>query len=473
MLNKLDGKKKIGLGLGLVGIVVAAFIFWPSSKSSEENAIAQTMGIESMSEQEISSIEQVDGVLNVEHWTTAEGLRVYYVNSPNLPMVDVDVVIDAGSARDGDKPGLAFLTSQLLSEGSPEMNADEFAEALESLGVQASFNSKRDMATIEIRSLTDAEILPKAIELIQSILVNPTFDAKGFAREQQNMAKLLDYESQQPKKIAERAFYAKLYKDQPYGSWPHGSQESVAALTREDLVSFHQQYYVLNNMAVTIVGAVSRDDANAIAEKLTQGLPKGEKAPKLDPIQAPTEKQVERIIYPSEQSHILMGLPGLTRGDEDYIPLMVGNHILGGSGMVSRLFESVRNDQGLAYSVYSYFIPMAQQGPFILGCQTKNASAQKAMDLIDQQLRDFVEQGPSDEELAKAKQNLLGGFSLRFDSNASISSYVTVMAFYDLPINFYDDYYKSIEQVNLEQIKTAFKNRIDADKLTVVSVGGE
>jgi zinc protease len=163
----------------------------------------------------------------------------------------------------------------------------------------------------------------------------------------------------------------------------------------------------------------------------------------------------------------------MARGDEDYFDLYVGNHILGGNGLVSRLSQEVRENRGLSYSTYSYFLPMRKQGPFILGLQTKNETAQEALKVLKDELRKFVNQGPTAEELEASKKNITGGFPLRISSNSKIAGYIAMIGFYGLPLDYLDQFNAKIEAVTLDSIKTAFQRRVNPDKMATVLVGGQ
>jgi zinc protease len=242
-------------------------------------------------------------------------------------------------------------------------------------------------------------------------------------------------------------------------------------LTREELIAFHRRFYVAKNAVVSIVGAIPRQQAEQIAERLTTALPAGEHAPALPPVPGLEGAKVERIAFPSSQSHLYLGQPGMRRGDPDYFPLYVGNHIFGGSGLVSLLSEEVREKRGLSYSVYSYFLPMRRPGIFQLGLQTKNAQASEALKVMQETLQRFIDRGPSEEELKEAKQNITGGFPLRIASNSKIIQYLAVIGFYDLPLDYLDRFNEREEAVTIEQISDAFRRRVDPQRLVTVQVG--
>jgi zinc protease len=175
--------------------------------------------------------------------------------------------------------------------------------------------------------------------------------------------------------------------------------------------------------------------------------------------------------HPATQAHILLGYPGITRTDPDYFPLWVGNYILGGGGFVSRLTEEVRQKRGYAYSVYSYFMPLREAGPFQIGLQTKKEQAEEALDVVRATLDEFIAKGPSEKELKAAKDNIIGGFPLRIDSNRKIADYLAMIGFYGLPLSYLEDFPKNVEKVTAAQIRDAFRRRIDPGRLVTVVVG--
>jgi zinc protease len=249
--------------------------------------------------------------------------------------------------------------------------------------------------------------------------------------------------------------------------------ETVEKITRDDLVAFHRSHYTRSNAVVAIIGDVSRAQAEQIAQQLTVALPQAAAQPALPPVPLPGAASETRIAHPAAQSHILLGYPGVKRGDPDYFPLYVGNYILGGGGFVSRLTEEVREKRGLAYSVYSYFAPMREAGPFQVGLQTKREQTAQALSVVRDVLGRFIQDGPTAKELKAAKDNLIGGFPLRIDSNAKILDYLAVIGFYQLPLTYLDDFNKQVGKVTTAQIRDAFKRRIKPENMVTVIVGGD
>jgi len=407
----------------------------------------------------------------IESWQTTGGARVLYVNAPDLPMVDVRVVLDAGSARDGDLPGLAQFTNAMLDEGAGDWDADALAQRLEQRGIQLANGSLRDMAWVSVRSLIEPEVLEVALESTNAVLSRPQFSADAIARVREQMQAGLRSSLQSPASVAQRLFYQTLYADHPYAHWPAGDEKSLTEIGLEELQRFHGQYYVAANAVIAIVGAVDRKTAEAIAERVVEGLEPGQRAPALP--KPPVVSGAElRENFPSSQTHIYVGQGGMARHDPDYFALYVGNHVLGGSSLVSTLGEEVRNKRGLSYSVYSRFSPMRVDGPFLMVAQTKNEQADEALRVMRETLDRFVEQGPSEEELEAAKQNLIGGFPLQIASNAKIVEYLAMMGFYDHPLDWLDTLTDKLAAVDVEQVRDAFSRRISGTAGIAVIVGG-
>lgn len=407
----------------------------------------------------------------IQNWQTSNGARVYFVAAPELPMVDIRVVFDAGSARDGNQPGLALFTSAMLEEGAAGFDADTIARRFEELGAQFSAGAYRDMATVGLRSLSKEAILQPALRTYIQVLSKPDFPTRALARVRKQMLTGLQQEQQQPESIAEKRFYQALYGDHPYASPTDGTIESVKALGKKDLRQFYHRYYVARNAVIAIVGALDEAMAKQLAEEISGGLSAGEAAEELAQPAALAQAATHHVDYPSSQTHILMGQPGIARGDADYFALYVGNHILGGGGFGSRITEEVREKRGLSYSAYSYFAPMRAAGPFVLGLQTRNDSADKALAVLRETLEKFRSEGPTAKELDAAKRNITGGFPLKVDSNSDILGYIAMIGFYGLPLDYLDRFNANIEAVSVQQIRDAFQRRVDPARMVTVTVG--
>ena len=409
---------------------------------------------------------------NIEHWTTQNGTRVYFVPAHELPIVDMRIIFNAGAARDDGQPGLAIMTNGLMAEGAGGLSADQLAEQFESIGAQFENSAERDMAVLGLRTLSEKKVFDPAVKTLTTILTQPDFPKKAFERERSLLLTTLQRHKQSPESLADEAFYNAVYAGHPYSNQPTGTEAGINGLTTDKLKAFYQKYYVGNNAVLAIVGDLSRADAEALAETLMGKLPKGQPVADLPPVKALTKGKEIRINHPSAQTHILVGQPGMKRGDPDYFALYVGNHMLGGSGLVSRLADEIREKRGLAYSTYSYFMPMRENGPYTVGLQTKNESAEEALSVLRETIGKFIKEGPTAKELDASKKNITGGFPLRISSNKKIIDYIGMIGFYQLPLNYLDTFNAQVEAVTLDDIRQAFQKRIHLDKMVTVMVGG-
>jgi len=408
----------------------------------------------------------------IQNWTAAKGTNVYFVETKGLPMVDIQVVFDAGSARDQAKFGIAALTSVLLDKGTEDWSVEEIAQRLEGVGAQLDSGVSRDTAWLSLRSLTQSELLDPALETLRGLLTAPVFAEKDFDREKNRTLVALKQLEESPAKIAEKAYYDALYPSHPYGHPASGTQSTVSQIMREELQAFFNKYYVANNAIIVIVGDLSRQKAESIAEYLIARMAVGAKAPDLPEVNYAAKIHTESIAFPSAQTHIHSGMPVVARGDEDYYALYVGNHILGGSGLVSRISEEIREKRGLSYSSSSYFFPLKRKGPFTMSLQTRNDQSEEALRVLNKTVATFIETGPTDAELVSAKKNITGGFVLRIDSNNKVANYVAMIGFYGLALDYLDSFSEKVRAVTREDIVKAFQKHLDVNRFQTILVGG-
>lgn len=408
---------------------------------------------------------------DIQHWQTDNGARVLFIPVNELPMVDVRIVFDAGSARDDGKSGLATLTNGLLAEGAGGMSPQQIAERFESVGAEFENMSLRDMAYLGVRSLTENKYLDTSMETLATVLARPDFPPAAFARELARMKVAVVARKQSPADIAEETFYRAIYGTHPYAEPSAGTEQSLQRLVPLDVRAFYSRYYVASNAVIAIVGDVDRAQAERMANQLVAGLAAGQRAPQLPPVPALEKAQEIRIDYPSKQSHIFVGQPGLKRKEEKYFDLYVANHPFGGSGFASRLVETVREDRGLAYSVYSYFSPMREMGPFTMGMQTRSDQTDEALKLLRDELKRYLDEGPSEAELKASTSNITGSFPLNLDSNSKLLDYIAMIGFYDLPMDYLQKFVANIEAVDVKSASAAIRDRINIDRLVTVVVG--
>ena len=408
---------------------------------------------------------------DIQHWEAETGSRVHLVESPTLPMVDIRIDFGAGSAYDPeDKAGLASLTRRLLDTGADGLDEQAIAERIADAGARISGGTENDRAHLSIRALSSEDELQAAVDIAARLLARPDFPEQASARERQRSISGLRDALTRPATIASRAYSARVFENHPYGR--NTTVASLETIERDDLQDFHAKYYTARNASIAIVGDVSRAQAEAIAKQLTEELAEGDAAPKPDEPAMPAHSK-EHIPHPSSQAHVAAGMPGIARDDPDYFALLVGNHTLGGGGFVSRLMREVRDRQGLAYSVHSYFHPHHVKGPFRISLQTRGSQADKAVDTVEKVLVEFVSDGPTEDELEAAKDNIINGFGLRLDSNSKLLDHVAMIGFYQLPLDWLETYTEHVADVTTDDIRDAYSRRIRPDNLVVVIVGGD
>ncbi|MGJ8620308.1 MAG: M16 family metallopeptidase [Methylophilaceae bacterium] len=408
--------------------------------------------------------------VKIERWQTVEGSDVYFVENHDLPILDMSVGFPAGSARNTKATaGLAGVTRHMMSLGAAGMNEEDITNAFADIGAEFGGSVDADQAAFTLRTLTSEK--DKAITVFNKVLHQPDFPDAVLAREKTRIIAGLQEAATQPDSIVNKAFMQALYGSHPYGLPEEGEEETIKAISRQAMQDFYQQFYSVKSATIVLIGDISKSEAEAIAGKVSAGLPQTPAVEALPSVSLPSVANEQKIPHPASQAHILMGYLGVKRGDADYFPLYVGNYILGGGGFVSRLTEEVREKRGLVYSVYSYFIPMAQQGPFQIGLQTKKEQAGEALKVVNETLKRFMTNGITNDELKAAKSNITGGFPMRLDSNKEILGYVAMIGFYKLPLTYLDDFNQEVNKVTAAQIKDAFNRRLNLDHFTSVIVG--
>jgi zinc protease len=409
--------------------------------------------------------------VKIEHWVAPSGTRVYFVESRVLPMLDIQVDFAAGSMFDPQgKSGLAALTRSTLDLGAGKRDESAIAEQLADIGATLGGGADTDRASVALRTLSAKDKRDVALDILRNVLHAPLFDAAIFDREKTRTISGLKEAMTRPDSIAGKAFWAAMYPGHPYGQ--QATPESIAALERDELAAFHKRYYTATNASITLVGDISRKEAEQIALSIAADLPKGEPIT-LPAAPAQSKGNTVKLPHPASQAHIYIGLPAIERGNADFFPLLVGNYTLGGGGFVSRLMKEVRDKRGYAYSVYSYVAPMKQAGPFQIGLQTKRSQAKDAIKVSREVLDGFLKDGPSAEELTAAKANLTGSFPLRLDSNKKLLDNAAMIGFFGLPLDYLDHYQAKVEAVTADDIKQAFARHVRPADLITVTVAAD
>ncbi len=404
-------------------------------------------------------------------WETKNGARVVFYQAMEVPMLDISVAFAAGSAYDGEAFGLSSLTTRLLNQGNGGLDANAIAEQLAETGAQYEGGSNKDMVAVNLKTLTRPDALKKATETFASIIAHPDFSEVAFNREKKQQLMAITQAAESPDDVANETFYQILYKNHPYAHPILGNRESINLLNVEKVHDFYQRFFVSRNAIIVLVGAIDKTTAQQLAERITQDLPKGQPADTIPMADALSEEMDVEVQFPSSQTILRLGQLGISHHDSHYFPLMVGNYILGGGALVSRLSNELREKRGLTYGVYSQFSPMPGKGPFLIGLSTKKSQAKTAIDVTREGLTSFIQTGPDEQELRAAKQYLTGSFPLSLASNRSIADMLLKIAFYHLPDSYLHTYVDRINAVSADEIKQAFQKLIEPNKLLQVSVG--
>ncbi len=409
--------------------------------------------------------------VNVQTWSLDNGARVLFVESRAMPMLDVAVDFRAGSAFDpSERSGLAAMTQHLARFGAGGLSEDEIARRLGDIGAQISGRIDADRAGFVLRTLSFRAERAQALDVFARIVQSPEFPIPALERERARISTNLREEATRPNIIVSRLFFATAYGAHPYAQRPVGDADGVRALTRETIVDFRRRFYNGTSAVVSIVGDVSRGEAEAIARQVAGALPAGAVRASVSPVASLPAPQVRRVPHPSLQSHILIGVPAVSRSDPDFFALLVGNQILGGGGFASRLTSEVREKRGFAYSVFSSIQPLLERGPFQIALQTRKDQSDEALAVVRSVLVDFLGKGPTAEELANARRHLINGFPLRIDTNREVLDLIATIGFYDLPADWLTQWTRLVERVTREDVMRAFR-RLDPERMVTVVVG--
>jgi len=429
----------------------------------------------------VGLFQSAHAILPIEKLNPIKGAKVFLVQTKALPMVDIEISIDAGDRYDPvNKSGLADMTAGLMSYGARGdkgiWTEAQIADEIADLGANIGLSVGGERAIMRIRSLSRKDLRDRAVQLGAMMLSAPLYDPKILEREKQrSITNLLEAETK-PEFVLERRFKKSVYGSYPLGNIP--SAKSLASVSVSDLMQFHKTFYRGDRMIISIVGDVDRSQAEEIAQIILKKIPQSgapiAQLPALgrSPIESLSEREIQ-IPFDTQQAHIAMGMTAIARNNPDYFPLLVGNYILGGGGFVSRLMSEVREKRGLAYSVFSYFAPGKDTGIFQAGLQTKNDQAALALEVMNSTIGKFIAEGPTNTELLAAKSNLVNGYPLRIDNNRKLLDNVSSIAWNELPLDTMETWTKQVEAVSLEQVTAAFQKYLAMDRMKIVVLGAQ
>ena len=413
---------------------------------------------------------------NVEvlSYKTKNGINVLYSKSENIPMIDIKITFDAGSNKDGDLKGLSMLTHNLLDEGTSKMNSEEIASVFESTGAVFNTSVSKDRSSVSLRSLSDKKYLDPSIKMFLKILSNSIFPKDEINLQKDRTISSIIEDDADPGEISINLFFKEMYGDHSYAFPTIGTKNTVKKIKRKDVLDFYKKNINIENATIVIVSSLSKKEVIYLSEKISKSL--NTSAVKNSDNLALIKNSKEKNIYKnfrSEQAHIYIGGLSIKRGSENHLPLYVGNYIFGGSGFSARLMQELRIKRGLTYGVYSYIYPMKDIGPFVIGIETKAEQAKESVKLIHNMLKDFYKNGPTDKELKHAKEAIINGFPLRIDSNRDILNYLSMINYYNLPLDYLNTFTSKISKITKKDIIKSFNEDIDVKRLITLIVGNE
>lgn len=419
-------------------------------------------------------------VPTIEHFTTKSGVPVSFVQSTSLPIVDIDLRFNAGSARDGtirpDGFGIANMTATMLTQGTDKLDENDFTRAVETLGINLSSRAYKDMFIVSLRSLSDDQHLLPALDLMTQMLTQPTFDDEVLARNKARLLVGLQQQKQDPSALASLAFDHALYGDHPYGHPSSGTLDTVPTITQDDLTQFQNQYLVAKNATLAMTGNLTLEQARALADNLTANLPTGKAAGTLPEPKPLAKPKHIHIPFDSSQTTVLMGQLGEKRAtdpiaQQQQTNFAVGNDVLAGGDFNARLMTEIRQNLGYTYGISGSMSPMLTRGPYQIGFSTRNDKARDAIDASLNVINDTLASGITSAEMRLTTDNLKNSFPMSFASNAGINGLLGMMNFYQLPDSYLEDYMTRIDSVTLNGVNQTLRDTLHPDKFLIVTVG--
>lgn len=406
--------------------------------------------------------------------TLSNGLVLLHAEEHSLPIVNLQILVDAGSGADPEgQEGVAHLTARALLLGGSRYTLRELNEELDSMGAVLSTSCGKDFATVSLKVL--GKDLGKGLDLFVDVLTHPSFPRRELRREVSRIRAALRASEQQAGEVAERVFAETLFAGGPYGHAVEGTDGSLRKVSRADVRRFYRSHYLPARCVLAVVGDITADELKEVVVPLLEQWSARGTVPGVRPAPSGDRREagqkIVRVDRDLNQTHIVLGHLGIRRDNPDFYPLSVMNYILGGGGFASRLLTDIRNEKGLAYSVSSSFFAGKHQGSFQIVLQTKNASAREAVGLARRQMEKIRGEYVTDAELEGAKRYLTGSFPLRVDTSAKLANFLVQMEFYGLGVDYPQRYPALIDAVSKEDVLRVARAYLHPDSCILVVVG--
>jgi zinc protease len=407
--------------------------------------------------------------IDIAEVTSPGGINAWLVQEESIPFVALELRFKGGASLDlPGKRGATNLMVGLLNEGAGDLDSRAFAERAESLAASFEFDVGDDAVSISARFLTENQ--DEALALLHDAITQPRFDQDAIDRVKGQLVSVIRSDAQDPDNLVGRAFDSMVFGDQPYGSAIEGTEESVAALTRDDLIAAHKGALARDRIYVGAAGDITPEALAEILDKLLGDLPETG-TPQAPDVAVSTQAGVTVVPFDVPQSVAIFGHEGIARDDPDFFAAYVLNEILGGGGFEARLMEEVREKRGLTYGVYSYLVPKDHAALYLGRVSSANDRIAEAIDVIRAEWTKMAENGVTEEELATAKTYLTGAYPLRFDGNGPIANILVGMQMDDLPAEYVNTRNAQIEAITLDDIKRVAARILKPEALHFVVVG--
>lgn len=402
------------------------------------------------------------------------GVTLLVASRRALPIVTINVTVRAGSLWEPEgRAGLASLTASLLTRGTTTRTATQIDEAVDFIGASLSSEAGRDSGELDLTVLK--KDLPRGLGLLADALLRPAFPEGEIARKVRELKAAIRKRQEDPGEVAREAFDELVFGTHPYGRSLEGTEDSLSAIRRDEIVQFYRDHYRPERTLVTVVGDVELKEITEQFRALLKDWSKGERAAGkvAEPKPLPDKVVVKKIERKVVQANIILGHQGVRRDNPDFYALTVMNYILGGGGFSSRLVERIREEKGWAYDVSSSFSPGLEVGSFQVVLQTKNETAGPAVEEVLRELRRILEQGVTDQELADTKAYLTGSFPLRLDTNNKLADLISTVEYYKLGLDYADRYPALINLVTKEDILRVARAYLRPDRYVMVVVADQ
>ena len=404
----------------------------------------------------------------IERVVSPGGIEAWLVHEPAVPMIAIDFAFVGGAAQDAPgKGGTASLVASLLDEGAGDLDAKTFHARLERKAIELGFQAERDTLRGTLRTLTENK--DEAFEYLRLAVTQPRFDQSDVEVIRAQMLSMLRRATTSPTDIANLRWWQVAFADHPYGRPVNGTLESVPTVTIADLKDYTHRVLARENLKVAVVGDIDAETVKVMLDRVFGGLPA---QPELKPVANVSPQGLGRRIVVKvdvPQAVVAFGGPGIARKDPDFMAAYIVNHILGGGAFSSRLYQEVREKRGLAYSVYDSLVWLNHSALFLGGTATRADRAGETLDVIDKEIHRLANEGPTADELAKAKAYLNGSFVLNLDTSSKIAALLVQLQLDGLGIDYFTRRPEMINGVTLEDARRVAKRMLDSGMLVTVA----